>query len=571
MSSCYRLTAAVISLALLALTACEQREPQPSKTQASPSASSARTPSSNPGDGAARIEADLRKLADDAMQGREAGTAGYDKAAEYVAQRMRALGLQPAGANGSYFQQVPLLKAKRQQAGARLAVLHPGRNVELRFKDQFLPAPNYHTPLSEVTAPAVFIGYGVFAPQFDHDDFSGQDLKGKIAVLFTGAPACLGHGPRAVHGDTAEKLRLLVAHGAVGAVFVYTAQDEARYAWSRIANAWDKPSMRLRGADGKAIDSFAQLKVVASVSAAAADTLFQGSGRFAAELAKQAQSSDFKGFALPVQLALAARTQVEPIYSRNVLGRLPGRDASLAAEHLVYSAHLDHVGVGAPVKGDSIYNGAMDNALGVAILLEVARELSAAKPAPKRSLVFAAVTAEEQGLLGARWLVAQPTLSGPIVANINLDMPVLLAPSTDVIAIGVDHSSLKRAVDSAAKTIGVDLSPDPFPEEAVFVRSDQYPFIRAGIPALYLVGGTVSADGERDPKRALTQFLREHYHKPSDQADLPIVYGDAARLARLSARIGALVSNEAQRPEWNPGDFFGERFAKTASAEKTAQ
>lgn len=545
---------------LLAATACN-RQPPPANDGA------AKTPATAPAADSAegRIEGDVRTLAADDMQGREAGTPGYDKAAEYVAKRMREIGLQPAGENGSYFQQVPLLKAVRQQEGARLAVVHPQRTVELRFKEQFVPSPNYDAPSSEVSASAVFVGFGVHAPELKHDDFAGLDLRGKVAVLFNGAPPRFDHDRRAFYSSGREKLRALVERGAVGAVFVNTTQDEARSPWQRSADAWQKPGMRLRDADGKGVDTFPQLKVVASVSAAAADLLFEGSERFTAQLFQQAEDGSLRGFALPVTLALAARTQVEPVESRNVVGRIAGSDAALAAEHIAYSAHLDHVGVGTPVKGDKIYNGAIDNALGVAIMLEAARELAAKKPAPKRSLVFVAVTAEEKGLLGAEWFATHPTVDGPLVANINLDMPVLLAPSTDVVPIGVEHSTLKGALDAAAKDVGVKLSPDPFPEEVIFVRSDQYPFIRAGVPAVYLINGVISADGKRDPKLAFGKFLGEHYHQPSDQADLPIAYEDAARLARLNAGIGRIVGNDAKRPAWNSGDFFGDRFGKQPS------
>ena len=547
------------ALLALCLTAC-QREAAPPET-ATPQAAPA--PAADTAQG--RIAADVRTLAADDMQGREAGTPGYDKAADYVARRMQAIGLQPAGDGGTYFQQVPLLKATRQQDGARLAVVHPQRTVELRFKEQFLPAPNYDAASSDVSAPAVFVGFGVHAPELQHDDFAKIEVRGKVAVLFNGAPARFDHDRRAFYSSSREKLRALSERGAVGAVFVNTTQDEARSPWQRSADAWQKPGMRLRGADGKGIDTFPQLKVVASVSAAAADLLFEGSERFTAQLFKQAQDGGLQGFALPVTLALAARTQVAPVESRNVVGRIAGTDSALAAEHIAYSAHLDHMGVGTPVKGDAIYNGAIDNALGVAIMLEAARELASSKPAPKRSLVFVAVTAEEKGLLGAEWFATHPTVAGSLIANINLDMPVLLAPSTDVVPIGVEHSNLKDALDVAANEVGVKLSPDPFPEEVIFVRSDQYPFIRAGIPAVYLINGVVSADGKRDPKLAFGKFLGEHYHQPSDQIDLPIAWDDAARLARLNARIGRIVGDAAQRPAWNKGDFFGDKFAKPAA------
>lgn len=558
----------VLALLLACCAACKREAPAPEAAPSTGGAPPATATAPAPG-AQTRIAEDVRTLADDDMEGREAGTPGYDRAAEHVAERMRGIGLQPAGDDGTFFQAVPLLRALRLAEGARLDIVHAGNTTQLRFREQFLPAPNYDADSAQVTAPALFVGYGVHAPELGHDDFAGVDLRGKVAVLFNGAPERFDNDRRAFHSSGREKLRALERRGAVGAVFVNTAEDEARSPWQRAAANWDKPGMRLRGGDGKGIDTFPGLRVVASVSAAAADFLFAGSGKFAAELLQEAKAGTLQPFALPATLSLAARTRIEPVESRNVVGRLPGSDESLAAEHVVYSAHLDHVGIGAAVDGDRIYNGAIDNALGVAIMLEAARELAAAAPAPKRSLLFAAVTAEEKGLLGAQWLATHPPAGvTTMAASINLDMPVLLAPSKDVVPIGVEHSSLQGVLETAAEDVGVDLSPDPYPEEVIFVRSDQYPFIREGVPAVYLVGGIVSADGKRDPKLANLKFMRETYHQPGDEADLPIAWGDAARLARLNARIGALVGDAAQAPRWNEGDFFGERFGKAeASAE----
>ena len=566
-----RLPPVLLLPVLLAVAAC-QRDPAPGvgADPAGPADAAAPAPTAPPppNDTPAgqRIEADVRALADDAMEGRETGTPGYDRAAEYVAGRYAEIGLEPAGDDGTFFQSVPLLKATLQDDGARLEIVRDGRTTALRFRDDFLPTPNYNLPEASLEAPAVFVGQAVHAPELDHDDFAGLDLRGRIAVVFGGAPARFGDTQRAFHSSGREKLRNLVERGAVGVVYVNTAEDEVRYPWARAVQNAGKPSMRLRGADGRGIDTWPQLRAGAVVSAAAADALFAGGDQSAAQLFDAARAGTLEGFALPGTLRLAGRTKIEPLDSRNVVGRIGGGDPALAEESVVYTAHLDHVGIGTPVKDaagreDRIYNGALDNALGVAILLEAARELKAGA-APRRSLLFAALTAEEKGLLGAEWLAHHAPAGGTAVANINMDMPILTAPTTDVVPIGVDHSSLKGVLEAAAKEVGVALSPDPFPEETVFVRSDQYAFVRAGVPAVYLMGGVVGAGQGQDPKLASTWFLRHCYHQPCDQSDLPIQYGDAARLATLNARIGRIAGDAAERPQWNEGDFFGERFGR---------
>jgi Zn-dependent M28 family amino/carboxypeptidase len=517
---------------------------------------------------ATRIEADVRTLAADTMQGRETGTPGFERAADVVVARLRALGLQPAGDNGTFSQLVPLLKGTRIADGARLDVVRSDRTIALRFRDHFLPEPNFDQADSTVCARAVFVGQGIHAPELQHDDFAGLDLHGKIAVVFGGAPARFDNDRRAFYASHDEKLRALVERGAIGVVFVDTADDETRAPWALQASNWERPILRLRDADGHGIDTYPQLRVVARVSTAAADLVFDGSGHTAADLAHAALLDQLHGFALPVRLSLAARTHVEPLDSRNVVARLPGHDATLGRDAIVYSAHLDHLGMRAPVAGDAIYNGALDNALGVAIVLETARELHDAASKSKRSLLFVALTGEEQGLLGAQWFATHPPQH--LLADVNLDMPMLLAPTRDVVAIGDAHSSLHEALQQAAGALGVGLSADPFPEESVFVRSDQYAFVRAGIPALYLDGGVIpaasSAGKEADlhtvPKLAQRDFLRRCYHQPCDDVSLPIQYGDAVRLARLNVQLGLVLDNAATPAHWNAGDFFGDRFAQ---------
>jgi Zn-dependent M28 family amino/carboxypeptidase len=536
-------------LCLCATLAACQRAPGPEVVTVQQNAAAAQ-----------RIRADVRHLADDTLQGRLTGTRGFDQAAEYVAQRFAAIGLQPAGERGGWYQTVPLLRATRELDGARFAIVRDGKRNELRVREQFLPGLGYAAADAAIEAPAVFVGHGVSAPELHYDDFAGLDLRGRIAVLFSGAPMRLDPDRRAQLSATSEKLRALAERGAIGVVFVNTVADEVQLPWARNADHWQRPGMRLRNPDGSGVETFPSLRVTATVSASAAERIFAGSGHSAAQLFRDAQAGTLRGFNLPGTLALAARTRIEPLQSRNVVARLPGSDSSRAREHVVYSAHLDHLGVAARDPGgredtprqDGIFNGALDNALGVSILLEAARRLHA-KPVPKRSLLFVATTGEEQGLLGAQWFAAHPP--GTLVADINLDMPLLLAPTSDVVAIGAEHSSLQGVLQQAARIAAVELSPDPFPEELAFVRSDQYAFVRAGIPSVYLEGG-VSAAGDRDPKLAQRTFMRNCYHQPCDDASQPIQYGDAARLARLNAHLGQLLGNAEARPRWHAGDFF---------------
>lgn len=561
-----RILAVLLVLAAVSLAGYRCTRPDAAPEQTIPGVPAETVPDEPADPAARRIRTDVERLADDAMMGRETGTEGYELAASYVAAQFADAGLEPAGENG-WFQPVPLLRATAQREDARLAVSRGGRTTELRFGDQFLPWANFNAPVHSIEAPAVFVGHAIHAPALGHDDFSGLDLAGRIALVLPGAPESFDDNARAYYSAQNGKLQAVAERGAVGVVFVSTPQFEVRLPWQRQQDSWDKPAMRLRLEDGSAVDGFPQLQAIAAVPVAAADLLLADGKRTAAQLFDAARLGELHGFALPGTLLLAGRTRIEQASARNVLGRLPGSDPALANEYVVHSAHLDHLGVNRTGDDDDgIHNGALDNALGVAIMLEAARTLLAADAAPRRGQLFAALTGEEQGLLGAQWLVAHPPARrGNLVANINIDMPVLLAPSTDAVAIGAEHSSLDAAVKAAAEEVGVKLSPDPFPEEVTFVRSDHYAFVRGGIPAVYLEGGVESADGERDPRLAMTWYLRNCYHRPCDDLSLPIRYDDAARLARLSAAVATRVGNDDARPAWNPGDFFGDRFGQSAA------
>lgn len=564
MARLLRFVLVLLVLVLLVLVAWRVLRPSPEPATGQPTPAAGADASAQSSDPAAqRIEADLRRLAADDMEGRQTGTPGFERAAAYVAAQLAAIaGLEPAGDDGSWFQRVPLLQSVPERADARLDIHRDGRTHALRFGDQFLPWADFHAPQHDLTAPAAFVGHAIHAPDLDHDDFAGIDLDGRIAVLLPGAPEAFEANARAFHSALREKLQAVAARGAVGVVVLSTPQSEARLPWARLRGSWDAPAMRLRGADGRPLDGLPQLRALAAVGVTAAEFLLDGPDRTAAQVFDAARDGRQASFALAGEIRIAGRSRIQALDAHNVVARLPGRDPALADEHVVHTAHLDHVGLGAAgPDGDGLHNGALDNALGVAIMLEAARTLAGADAAPRRSQVFAALTGEEQGLLGAQWFVAHPTVPrAGLVANLNIDMPILLAPSTDVVAIGASHSTLQAAVEAAADQVGAALSDDPFPEEVTFVRSDQYAFVQAGIPAVYLDGGVISADGEREPKLAALYFLRNCYHQPCDDAGQPIQYDDAARMARWSAAIATLVGDDDARPAWVPGDFFGDRF-----------
>ena len=512
----------------------------------------------------ARIEAHVEFLADDLLEGREAGTRGFDLAARYVASQFAQLGLEPGGDDGSWLQAVPLLRGERLQEGSAFVVERDDATIEFEFEQQFLPGIGFDAEQWVVRAPMVFVGQAVVAPEFGHDDLAGVDLRGKIAVMLAGAPERFGNDPRALYASSREKLRLLAARGAVGVIGIGDPVREDKSPWARGARNWRRPAMRLRDADGRPVDSFPELRGSARLSVAAARRLFEGAPQSADEVYQRLADGRLQAFDLPGVARISGRSRLSRLDSANVVGRLAGSHAELSAEHIVHTAHLDHVGIGAEVDGDAIYNGAVDNALGVAVMLEAAR-LAAAAPRTARSQVFVALTAEEKGLLGAYHFAAHPGIDGELVANINMDMPVLLGPRSDVIPIGIEHSSLQGVVESAAAELRLTLTPDPFPEEVVFIRSDQFPFVQRGVPAVYLDGGIHSELPGVDGRAELDGFLRRHYHQPSDQTDLGIHYPSAARLATLNHRIGRRVGDDPQRPRWNTGDFFGDRFAGEAA------
>lgn len=507
------------------------------------------------------IEAHVRFLADDLLEGRAAGSRGYDTAAAYVAAQFRQYGLEAAGDNGTYFQTVPLLEATAVLPGSAARLEREDEPVEFEYGTDYLPGADFLSTSSTVTAPLVFAGFGIEAPELEYNDFANIDVSGKIAVIFAGAPARFAHNQRAYYSWDIEKYRQLATRGAVGIVVLDMREDAARYPWERrVASSWI-PQMRWLDAEGQPMDVFPQLKLRFRFNMPAAARLFEGSEATLEQALDTAEAGTAQGFDLPGTLTLSATTGLRRTQSTNVVGVIEGSDPRLRNEYIVVTGHLDHLGRGAPVNGDSIYNGAHDNASGIGMLLEAARALMASDVRPRRSIVFAAVTAEERGLLGSDYFAHHPsTGEGRIVANVNLDMPMILGPTLDFVAHGAEHSSLGPVARRAARAQGYRLSPDSMPEEVIFIRSDQFSFVRQGIPSLYLNGGYVPRRRDIDVVALQREFLDTHYHEPSDDLSLPLDYPTAADLARVSTRILLEIANANARPSWNRGDFFAEKF-----------
>ncbi len=508
------------------------------------------------------VRAHTTFLADDLLEGRGTGTRGHALAAQYVAAQFQRLGLKPAGDDGSYLQRVRFAAANDVLEAGTLAIHGTTGAPEFAPLNDVLVRTPAGQETASVRAPAVFVGFGVRAPELQHDDFGDVDLRGKIAVYYYGAPRTFPVNPRAYYSDGVNKARELVRRGAVGVVVIRTPRDEAQYPWGFVVAQFRFPRMRLLDAEGKIVDGFPELKATGALSLAASNRLLAAAGRDPVEIAAKADRGEPQHFDLGFAIGLTARATLQTTESMNVVGLLPGWDAALAAEPIVLTSHLDHIGIGAPVNGDAIYNGAMDNAIGVALMLATAEQL-AARPAPPRPVLFAALTGEEKGLLGAEHL-ARVKVAGVqrFAANLNVDMALFPTAVRDLIPRGAEHSTLGETMARVAEKRGYTISPDPMPDEVIFVRSDQYPFVKSGVPAIYLDPGERAVDAGFDLAAATKAFLKTRYHQPSDDLAQPIHWASAAEFAGVMVEFTRTVAEAPTAPAWYAGDFFGDRFAE---------
>jgi hypothetical protein len=505
----------------------------------------------------------IQFLADDKLEGRNTGTPGFLKAVEYVEAQFEKLGLKPAGVSG-YRQPVPF--ESRQITESTLELVRNGKSEPLTAQEVVLS--NRGDIAATVEAPLVFVGYGMSVPEADYDDLGGLDLKGKIAIYVNApAPMNASDNMKAHFSSGAERWATFKRAGAIGSAAFPIVRPNAAADPAQAAAAGTGRAGGGRGPDPaalvlaeRALQETAGQQVAMRITRRGAERLLEGSGHTYEELdALVKENKPLPQFPIAGTLRTKAAVKRESVEAANVVGLFPGSDSKLNDEYIVVSAHLDHLGIGRPIDGDALYNGAMDDASGIASILEVARILKASGAKPKRSIVFLAVTAEEKGELGSRYFAAHPTVPARnIVADINLDMFLPLYPLKVIEVQGLTESTLGDQVRAAAKSLGVDVQTDREPEQNRFIRSDQYSFIRGGIPSLAFKFGYEFGSPEEKIRR---DWVRTRYHKPSDDLDQPIDTAAAALFNHVITTLLERVADDPGRPRWMPKSFF-KRFAQ---------
>jgi len=509
----------------------------------------------------AAIRAHTAFLSDDLLEGREAGTRGYDIAAAYVATQFALHGLQPAGASSDYYQKVPLRRRSLQPDGVRFE-LRTNNRTQVYQNGRDIAVDASPNALEEVIeADVVFAGWGIRAPGLRHDDYARLNVKGKAVVILEGAPASFPGALRAHYSWIQQKERMAAEAGAIALLTLKSPEREQFSPWERTRQA--RPLPAFGWTDPAHSQSGPIIKATVTLGPEVARALFARGGHNIDEIYEKSASSLPRGFNLPASIRLSRRSLHEDSSSANVIGVLPGTDARLKNEYVVVASHL-HGWVGPKVEPDTIYNGAVDNAGGIAAMLEVARVLSASGGA-KRSVVFFATAAEEKGLLGSDYFVAHPLVPlNDIVAAISVDGLMAFHDFAGIVALGAEHSTLGEISLAAARSIDAVHMPDPIPGRGNLALSDQYPFLRLGIPVLFPnpARGQSRANGE--DVATWDDYESRHYHQPSDDMKLPLRWDVAQRWAQYIHAVVAGAANVSQRPQWYEGDELAAVFAPGA-------
>ncbi len=505
---------------------------------------------------ASNIRAHVKFLSSDLLEGRGPGTRGGDLATEYIATQFALAGLKPAGDNGTYFQTVPLIGITTDPA-AQLSAVKDGRTVDFKWEQEFVGVNERLTPDDQFDGEAIFVGHGIVAPEFQWDDFKGVDVHGKVLVLFTNEPP--SDDPKffagralTYYGRWTYKYEEATRMGALGAIIIHTTPT-AGYGWDVVRSSWSREQPYVKLAPGEHA-----LSLAAWVTSAAGEKLLGLAGHHVDELLKAAESRDFHPIPLGIHIRANLPAKVRDIQTRNVLGLAEGSDPKLKSEVVIYSAHWDHLGICAPVNGDAIYNGAVDNATGCGIVMEMGRAWQAQAHKPKRSALFISVTAEEGGLRGSEYYAAHPEIpAGKTALDINYDALFPLGLTRDVVVNGAERTTVWPLVQAVARRMELTINPDPRPEQGSYYRSDHFAFAHVGIPAFSVEEGDDFIDKPKGfGEKAFEEYNEKHYHQPSDEFQESWDFSGLAQMARFGFVIGTEAANQERLPSWRAGDEF---------------
>jgi Zn-dependent M28 family amino/carboxypeptidase len=503
-----------------------------------------------------QIKADITYLADDKLKGRAPGSEGYQMAVDYVIGQLKALNVTPAGENNTWLQTVRFKRAFSTDAVMSI----DGSTTELKRGTDFTISPNPAMSKVDVGTQLVFAGYGVSEPKLGYDDYAGLDVKGKIVVIVRGSPDKFSSSVSAHVMNAAAILKAANDHGAIG-VMVGAVEPPAnnRAGGGGAGNRGTYNIVDEKGRVSVSRTQYGNINIYGTLGFELFNSLVQKAGKDLKTIAADLKNGKLESFSLNTGVKIAYTSTYQDVISYNVVGKIEGTDAQLKKQYVVHSAHLDHLGIGRPIEGDSIYNGAHDNASGVASVLAIAKIYHEIKSKPKRSILFILMTGEELGDMGSSYFAKHPTIPvGSMVADVNTDMPTIIAPLLSVTALGAEHSSLSKQVAEAAEYLGLGVEDDPEPKQARFTRSDQYSFVVNGVPALHIKYGSKTADGKNNMNDIVAPWRAKYYHKPQDDINGIFDFEAGKKYAQLNFLIGYLVAQDNARPTWNAGDIFAE-------------
>jgi Zn-dependent M28 family amino/carboxypeptidase len=519
------------------------------------------------------IRAHVKFLSSDLLEGRGPGTRGDALATQYIASQFEALGLQPLGDTGSYFQRVSLLGITFEPEKSSLGFQRgDAPMVPLKYLDEFVGSDQSQNTASTLDSEVIFVGHGVVAPEYNWDDYKGIDPRGKTLIMLVNDPPASTQEPdlfkgraRTYYGRWTYKFEIGAAKGAEAVILVHT-DEAAGYGWQVVRNSWAGEGSYTKLKPGQN-----SLKFAGWIQQPVADALFRNAGQDLGALMKAAASRNFRPVSLGYRFRGNVGSTIRPFDTNNVVARLQGSDAKLRSEAVLYSAHHDHLGIGTPdAKGDRIYNGAIDNASGTAMLIELARVWSETTPRPKRSIVFAAVAAEEQGLLGSEWYGENPTVpAGRIALALNFDAFNMVGPVSDYTMIGVEKTTFNDTAQRVTKAMGITIVPDQNPEQGYYYRSDHFSLAKVGVPAFSIdQGETVIGKPASYGKEMSEDYRKNRYHQPGDEIQPGWDWSSATQAAQLGYWLGWEAANAATMPNWLPGEEFRAVRDKSVAAAK---